>query len=215
MDFQDFLKYLPKIEKEKLLSVEAHIKMAPLERISSLNSQEYLDKNPKKAAVMMLLYPRNHETHLALIVRNSYPGIHASQIAFPGGKVEPTDIDLQHTALRETHEEIGVKPESVNVIRPFSELYIPPSNFLVSPFLGVVYDEIAFVPSPYEVKRVLELPLKDLLDDRIITQVVMSTSYAKNISVPVFNVDKYVVWGATAMMMSELKETIRKVLEIN
>ncbi|MBP8066812.1 MAG: coenzyme A pyrophosphatase, partial [Flavobacterium sp.] len=99
--------------------------------------------------------------------------------------------------------------------RPFSELYIPPSNFLVSPFLGVVYDEIAFVPSPYEVKRVLELPLKDLLDDRIITQVVMSTSYAKNISVPVFNVDKYVVWGATAMMMSELKETIRKVLEIN
>lgn len=215
MDFQDFLKYLPKIEKEKLLSVEAHIKMAPLERISSLNSQEYLDKNPKKAAVMMLLYPRNHETHLALIVRNSYPGIHASQIAFPGGKVEPTDIDLQHTALRETHEEIGVKPESVNVIRPFSELYIPPSNFLVSPFLGVVYDEIAFVPSPYEVKRVLELPLKDLLDDRIIAQVVMSTSYAKNISVPVFNVDKYVVWGATAMMMSELKETIRKVLEIN
>ena len=215
MDFQDFLKYLPKIEKEKLLSVEAHIKMAPLERISSLNSQEYLDKNPKKAAVMMLLYPRNHEAHLALIVRNSYPGIHASQIAFPGGKVEPTDIDLQHTALRETHEEIGVKPESVNVIRPFSELYIPPSNFLVSPFLGVVYDEIDFVPSPYEVKRVLELPLKDLLDDRIITQVVMSTSYAKNISVPVFNVDKYVVWGATAMMMSELKETIRKVLEIN
>ena len=212
MDFQDFLKYLPKIEKEKLLSVEAHIKMAPLERISSLNSQEYLDKNPKKAAVMMLLYPRNHETHLALIVRNSYPGIHASQIAFPGGKVEPTDIDLQHTALRETHEEIGVKPESVNVIRPFSELYIPPSNFLVSPFLGIINEEVSFVPSPYEVKRVLELPLEDLLDDRIITQVKMSTSYADNISVPVFNVDKYVVWGATAMMMSELKETIRKVL---
>lgn len=215
MDFQDFLKYLPKIEKEKLLSVEAHIKMAPLERISSLTSQEYLDKNPKKAAVMMLLYPRNHEVHLALIVRNSYPGIHASQIAFPGGKVEPTDIDLQYTALRETHEEIGVKPESVNIIKPFSELYIPPSNFLVSPFLGIVYDEITFAPSPYEVKRVLELPLEDLLDDRIITQVVMSTSYAKNISVPVFNVDKYVVWGATAMMMSELKETIRKVIEIN
>lgn len=209
----DFLKYIPKIEKEKLLSVEAHMKMAPLERVSSLSTKDYLDKNPKKAAVMMLLYPRNNKAHLALIVRNSYPGIHASQIAFPGGKVEPTDIDLKFTALRETHEEIGVSPDVIEVVRPFSELYIPPSNFLVSPFLGIVHEEITFVPSPYEVKRVLELPLKELLDDRIITKVIMSTSYAENISVPVFNVDKYVVWGATAMMMSELKETIRKVLD--
>ncbi|CAM3771539.1 hydrolase, NUDIX family protein [Flavobacterium saliperosum S13] len=212
MDFSEFLKYIPKIEKEKLLSVEAHMKMAPLERVSSLSTKDYLDKDPKKAAVMMLLYPKNNETHLALIVRNSYPGIHASQIAFPGGKVEPADIDLQFTALRETHEEIGVAPEAVQIIKPFSELYIPPSNFLVSPFLGIVDDDVTFVPSPYEVKRVLELPLRELLDDRIITKVVMSTSYADNISVPVFNVDKYVVWGATAMMMSELKETIRKVL---
>ncbi|MEW5677267.1 CoA pyrophosphatase [Flavobacterium enshiense] len=212
MDFLDFLKYLPKIEKEKLLSVEAHMKMAPLERISSLSSKDYLDKNPRKAAVMMLLYPKGNKVHLALIVRNSYPGIHASQIAFPGGKVEPSDIDLKHTALRETHEEIGIKPDLVQIVKPFSELYIPPSNFLVSPFLGIINEEVTFVPSPYEVKRVLELPLEDLLDDRIITQVVMSTSYANNISVPVFNVDKYVVWGATAMMMSELKETIRKVL---
>lgn len=212
MDFSEFLKYIPKIEKEKLLSVEAHMKMAPLERVSSLSTKDYLDKDPRKAAVMMLLYPKNKETHLALIVRNSYPGIHASQIAFPGGKVEPTDIDLQFTALRETHEEIGIVPEVVQIIKPFSELYIPPSNFLVSPFLGIVQEEVTFDPSPYEVKRVLELPLRDLLDDRIITKVVMSTSYADNISVPVFNVDKYVVWGATAMMMSELKETIRKVL---
>jgi len=212
MDFSEFLKYIPKIEKEKLLSVEAHMKMAPLERVSSLSSKDYLDKDPRKAAVMMLLYPKNNETHLALIVRNSYPGIHASQIAFPGGKVEPTDINLEFTALRETHEEIGITPNLIQVIKPFSELYIPPSNFLVSPFLGIVQEEITFNPSPYEVKRVLELPLRDLLDDRIITKVVMSTSYADNISVPVFNVDKYVVWGATAMMMSELKETIRKVL---
>lgn len=212
MDFLEFLKYIPKIEKEKLLSVEAHMKMAPLERVSSLSTKDYLDKDPRKAAVMMLLYPKNNETHLALIVRNSYPGIHASQIAFPGGKVEPTDIDLQFTALRETHEEIGVAPEAVQIIKPFSELYIPPSNFLVSPFLGIVQEEVTFIPSPYEVKRVLELPLRELLDDRIITKVMMSTSYADNISVPVFNVDKYVVWGATAMMMSELKETIRKVL---
>lgn len=212
MDFSNFLKYIPKIEKEKLLSVEAHMKMAPLERVSSLSNKDYLDKNPKRAAVMMLMYPKNNQVHLALIVRNSYPGIHASQIAFPGGKVEPSDIDLAHTALRETHEEVGIHPDIIEIVKPFSELYIPPSNFLVSPFLGIIRQEVTFVPSPNEVKRVLELPLVDLLDDSIITHVIMSTSYAKNISVPVFNVDKYVVWGATAMMMSELKETIRKVL---
>ena len=212
MDFSEFIKYIPRIEKEKLLSIEAHMKMAPLERVSSLSEKAYLDKNPKRAAVMMLLYPKGNETYLVLIVRNSYPGIHASQIAFPGGKVEPTDLDLQFTALRETYEEIGVHPDLINIVKPFSELYIPPSNFLVSPFMGIVDSEIDFLPSPYEVKKILELPLSKLLDDKIITKVVMSTSYAENIKVPVFNVDKYVVWGATAMMMSELKETIRKVL---
>ncbi|MPT34236.1 MAG: coenzyme A pyrophosphatase, partial [Flavobacterium sp.] len=91
MDFQDFLKYIPKIEKEKLLASDAHIKMAPLERISTLKEASYVDKNPRRAAVMMLFYPKNNVPHLVLIVRNSYPGIHSSQIAFPGGKVEPED----------------------------------------------------------------------------------------------------------------------------
>ncbi len=212
MLFNDFIKYIPKIEKETLLSTDAHAKMAPLERISYLKEENYRDKNPRKAAVLMLFYPKNEVTHLALIVRNSYPGVHSSQIGFPGGKVEEYDADLEETALRETHEEVGIEPQKIKIIKPFSEIYIPPSNFLVAPFMGVSHEELTFVPDLDEVKRVLEFSIVDFLDDNTITNVKMSTSYATDIEVPAFIVDKYVVWGATAMMMSELKETIKSVL---
>lgn len=212
MLFTDFIKYIPKIEKEKLLSTDAHAKMAPLERISFLKEANYIDKNPKKAAVLMLFYPKNGITHLALIVRNSYPGVHSSQIGFPGGKVEESDFNLEHTALRETHEEVGVHPEKVKIIKPFSEIYIPPSNFLVYPFMGISHEELNFIPDLDEVKRVLEFPISLFLDDATIAKVKMSTSYATDIEVPAFMVDKYVVWGATAMMMSELKENIKNAI---
>jgi 8-oxo-dGTP pyrophosphatase MutT (NUDIX family) len=212
MLFTDFVKHLPKIEKESLLSREAHIKMAPLERISYMDETHYLDKKPKKAAVLMLFYPKNQITHLALIVRNSYPGVHSSQIGFPGGKVELSDVNLAETALRETHEEVGIAPHQIKILKTFSEIYIPPSNFLVAPFMGVAYEELTFIPDPTEVKKVLELSVADFLDEQILTKVMMSTSYAAAIEVPAFQVDKYVVWGATAMMMSELKEVIKSAI---
>lgn len=212
MLFEDFIKYIPKIEKEKLLSSDAHAKMAPLERISFLKEANYIGKNPKKAAVLMLFYPKNGITHLALIVRNSYPGVHSSQIGFPGGKVELFDKDLADTALRETQEEVGVHPDKVKIIKPYSEIYIPPSNFLVYPFLGISHEELKFVPDLDEVKRVLEFPLSLFLDDNTVTKVKMTTSYATDLEVPAFMVEKYVVWGATAMMLSELKENIKSVI---
>lgn len=212
MFFKDFIKYIPKIEKEKLLSSDAHAKMAPLERISFLKEANYIGKNPKKAAVLMLFYPKNGITHLALIVRNSYPGVHSSQIGFPGGKVELFDKDLADTALRETHEEVGVHPDKVKIIKPYSEIYIPPSNFLVYPFLGVSHEELKFVPDLDEVKRILEFPLSLFLDDNTVTKVKMTTSYAADLEVPAFMVEKYIVWGATAMMLSELKENIKSAI---
>ena len=212
MLFTDFIKYVPKIQKEKLLSSDAHAKMAPLERISFLKEMNYIDKNPKRAAVLMLFYPKNSMTHLALIVRNTYPGVHSSQIGFPGGKVEIEDKDLEQTALRETHEEVGIHPEKIQVIKPFSEIYIPPSNFLVYPYMGISHEELQFIPDLVEVKRVLEFPLSLFIDDKTITQVKMTTSYATDMEVPAFMVEKYVVWGASAMMMSELKENIKSAL---
>ncbi|WP_130735896.1 CoA pyrophosphatase [Flavobacterium sp. J27] len=212
MLFQDFIKYIPKIKKEKLLAADAHAKMAPLERISFLKEVSYENKKPREAAVLMLFYPKDEVTHLALIVRNSYPGVHSSQIGFPGGKVEIEDANLEATALRETHEEVGIAPHKIEIIKPFSKVYIPPSNFLVSPFMGISHEELSFVPDHDEVKYVLEFPLLAFLDDQSITNVRMTTSYATDIEVPAFMVEKYVVWGATAMMMSELKEAVKNAM---
>ena len=212
MDFQEFLKYVPKIEAVELPASEAHFIMAPLERINSYKNQRFGDKIPKIAAVMMLFYPKNGVTHLVLIVRNSYKGVHSAQIAFPGGKFEPKDITFQNTALRETQEEIGIHSDSINVVRAFTHLYIPPSNFMVYPFLGICKEEIKFFPDIKEVADIIELSLTDFLSDEIIVSTQMQTSYADNITIPAFKINEHIVWGATAMILSELKEVLKKAL---
>lgn len=211
MDFQDFLNCIPKIESEILLGEVAHLKMMPPERKEQLYDLDFVSKNSRKAAVMMLLYPKQSITHLVLIVRNSYPGVHSSQIAFPGGKVEDIDSNFRDTALRETHEEIGVSPSTISVIRPFTEIYIPPSNFLVYPFLGFSEQELSFELQAEEVAGIIELPISEFMNDSIVIKKTMTTSYANSIDVPCFKVNEHYIWGATAMMMSELKETLKKV----
>jgi 8-oxo-dGTP pyrophosphatase MutT (NUDIX family) len=147
-----------------------------------------------------------------LIVRNSYEGVHSAQIAFPGGKFEPKDKTFEITALRETFEEIGIHPDRMEILRPFTHLYIQPSNFLVYPFLGICKEEIFFIPDSSEVAAIIELPLSVFLGDDAIVSVTISTSYASNIMVPAFKIGEHIVWGATAMMLSELKEVLKKVL---
>jgi 8-oxo-dGTP pyrophosphatase MutT (NUDIX family) len=209
MDFTDFLKYVPIIKEEKLLAEEAHLKMVPIERILEVEKFNTASNNPRKAAVMMLIYPKNDKSHLALIVRNTYPGVHSAQIGFPGGKVEIEDESLTHTALRETHEEIGIHPDNIKVIKTFTEVFIPPSNFIVAPFLGISYSELEFMEQEEEVAGIIEFPLLDFLDDKTIVNKIMNTSYGNNIEVPTFKINEHYVWGATAMMMSELKEVLK------
>jgi 8-oxo-dGTP pyrophosphatase MutT (NUDIX family) len=212
VEFHNFLKFIPKIAKETLPATNAHAKMAPIGRMDILEKLTLDNQSPKRAAVMMLFYPKQDETHLVLIVRNSYPGVHSSQIAFPGGKVELSDKNLEETALRETEEEIGVKKHQIEVIRAFTEVYIPPSNFLVSPFLGICNATLQFSLQEDEVAGIIEFPLKDFLNDEIIVTRRLKTSYSVAIDVPAFLVKEHVVWGATAMMLSELKDTIIKVM---
>ena len=212
MRFDEFLKYVPKVLNVALPARNAHAKMVPPNREELLKNTDFTKIIPKKAAVMMLFYPKGKQAHLALILRTSYNGVHSSQIAFPGGKVEPEDIDLKETAIRETHEEIGVHPNRINVVRAFTEVYIPPSNYMVHPFFGYSHDELSFEIQEDEVAGIVELPLKDFLDDKIVVTNIMKTSYAGSIEVPGFQVEEHFIWGATAMMLSELKETLKLVL---
>lgn len=209
MYFNDFKNIIPLITNLPLLASNAHLKMAPFERIDFLKNFNSESSNPKKAAVLCLFYPVNKLMHLVLIVRNSYPGVHSSQISFPGGKVEKSDENLEQTALRETFEEVGVFSDKITIIRPMTQIYIPPSNFLVAPFIGFANTTLSFTPDPKEVVKILEFSVQDLLNDATIIQTKMSTSYATNIVVPAFKVEDYLVWGATAMMLSEIKELLK------
>ena len=213
MEFIHFINNIANLKKEKLLAIDAHIKMAPLERITYLKDKSYTENEPKNAAVLILVYPKNHIAHLALIVRNTYPGVHSSQISFPGGKEELQDKTLEITALRETEEEVGIPMNKVKIIRQCSEIYIPPSNFLVTPYLGFSNENLQFIPNPEEVQRVLELPIHQLLDDKTIVQTKMTTSYATDIDVPAFLVENFLIWGATAMILNELKELFKNAME--
>ncbi|MGM8363368.1 NUDIX hydrolase [Flavobacterium sp. ARAG 55.4] len=213
MDFQHFLKIIPNLVQASLPAFASHEKMMPLERKQLLKRINLEEKHPREAAVTMLFYPKNQQTHLVLIVRNSYEGVHSAQIAFPGGKFETGDINLRETALRETEEEIGISRSKIQIVKDFSPLYIPPSNFMVYPFLGVCTEEPAFILDPEEVASIIELPLEVFQDDAILSVENLSTSYGAFIEVPAFKIDEHIVWGATAMMLSELKDVLLSVFE--
>lgn len=211
MDFDKFREYIPKILTQTLPGELSHFEMIPPERMQIFESGKIDLTNARKACVMMLLYPKNNEPHLVLIVRNSYKGVHSSQIGFPGGKVEITDVSLEDTALRETYEEIGIHRDLIQVVRPFTPIYIPPSNFKVYPFLGYADKELRFVPNDREVFGIIELPLSVLLDEKTLVSRILSTSYMDEVSVPAFKFEEYYIWGATSQMLNELKDILKKV----
>ena len=209
MIFSDFINQIEELKNKPLGGLTSQFKLAP--KLRTKFSQELIDsKNPRKAAVLALFYPdENNQTRFLLTQRASYNGTHSAQISFPGGKVEDKDINLQETALRETFEEVGVSTNSIKVIRQLSDSYIPPSNFLVTPFLGIASKKPSFIPNN-EVANLIEVLTSDLLNDNNLTSKEMETSYMKNIDVPCFKLNNYIVWGATAMMLSEIKDLLKQ-----
>ena len=208
MNFKDFTQKIEELKKKELGGLEAQFKMAPKLRLQ--HDQEKIAANkPRKAAVLVLFYPnKENETCFLLTQRASYKGVHSAQISFPGGKTEKSDKNLEQTALREALEEVGVLPSSVKIIRELTDVYIPPSNFLATPFLGFVDVRPNFVLN-HEVALVIEVLVSDLLAEETITTVTLDTSYMKKIEVPCFKINDHFVWGATGMMLSEIKELLK------
>ena len=209
MDFDLFLKNVPKIQNIRLPAQQSHLKMAPMERVKMLKLWNYADLNPKKAGVMALFYPKGNQTYLILIKRTPR-GIHSSQIALPGGQFEKTDLELQNTAVRETFEEIGVEQNKIQLVRELSEIYVPPSNFLVYPFIGHLDFEPIFIRQEDEVAEIIEIPLNDFLNLKVHTHNIKA-SYSEFPGVPSYIINDNIVWGATAMILSELRDVLMKV----
>ena len=208
MDFTSFLNNIQTIKEAQLGGLASQFRLAPKMRLN-YNEEKIAARNPKKAAVLALFYPnKDGETCFLLTQRASYKGTHSAQISFPGGKIEKSDKNLKETAIRETFEEVGVSEDSIKVIREITDVYIPPSNFLATPFIAYSEEKPELVIN-HEVDHTFDVLLKDLLDDSNISSINITTSYAKNIDVPCFKLNNYIVWGATAMMLNEIKELLK------
>ncbi|PRP66155.1 NUDIX hydrolase [Nonlabens agnitus] len=183
----------------------AQMEMAAVERLEELQNAQMASKTPKEAATMMLVYPKYDVPYFVLIERMISKGKHSGQIAFPGGRSEEEDDSHAVTALRETEEEVGILMSHQEVITAGTPVYIPPSNYLVRPFLAFAKANLSFTPQPSEVKSIIEVPLQELLDPANVSTHNLSTSYMENVDVPCFLLKDHIVWGATAMMLNEFK----------
>ena len=213
MNFDEFLKSISKIENIPLLGEASQFKMVPPFRQALLKKQKNVMKDAKRAGVLALFYPNNKgETTLVLILRNTYKGVHSAQVAFPGGKLEDQDNSLQDAALRETFEEIGVPINTIKVVKQLTEVYIPPSNFYVQPYIGVSELTPTFTKEDAEVEAIIEVPLQHFLSEKQVITKTVSTSYSVDVEVSAFKLNNHVVWGATAMMLSEIKDLLKPLL---
>ena len=213
MNFNEFLGLVSKIENIPLPAEASQFKMSPPFRAQLQAMQQEKMKRARQAGVMALFYPDVEEiTKLALILRKTYKGVHSAQVGFPGGKLEPTDKNLMEAAVRETHEEIGVHPKEITVLKQLTQVYIPPSNFYVQPFLGLAKQTPLFKKQDEEVEDILEVALTDFIDDNNVVTKSVSTSYKLHVEVPAFKLNDHIVWGATAMMLSEIKDLLKELL---
>ena len=168
--------------------------------------------NARLSAVLCLLYPENDELHMLLMKRMEDRTAHSGQVSFPGGRFEAGDGDMQTTALREAHEEVGVHPAIVDVVGALTPLYIPVSNFNVFPYVGFVNHRPDLNLNRHEVSHVIAAPLSDLLHDGRKTVADVSSPIMPGLirNVRAYRLDDgTIIWGATAMIISEL-ETILK-----
>ena len=165
-------------------------------------------KDARIAAVLILLYPYNGSIYTVLMQRPDYDGVHSGQISFPGGKKESSDENIIQTALRETNEETGVDSETISVINTLTPLFIPVSNIIVTPVVGLVKERPAFNHQPEEVVYLIEADIRRFLDPSIIKHKPFEIR-GEVIDIKYYDYDGNVIWGATAMILHELLTIIR------
>lgn len=198
LNFIEFLK-----NNNKLFGLNSQIKLAPKKNGTPFRVFSPNGKQTRKSSVMILLKPVNiDDFNILFTLRSRGLKSHSGQISFPGGQIEENETPL-NAALRETFEEIGIPHEEIEVISHLSELYVPPSNSLIYPFVGVTnFDDWKINKS--EVEEIIEVPFSFLIQtNNIIWQ--KRQFLGETIEIPCWDLNKSeVLWGATAMILSEL-----------
>jgi 8-oxo-dGTP pyrophosphatase MutT (NUDIX family) len=185
----------------------AQFLMAPMER-PRMGEALSCAAQLRQSAVLIYLFPRQDDWRIVLMKRPDYDGAHGGQVSIPGGRLEPGESHRQ-AALREFEEETGISVDGRQLLGTLSELFIPPSNFLVRPFVAYATDLPCFEPDPVEVEAIIELSVSDLMSDVSVKRGNVCLSSGQWVETPYFDVDGNLVWGATAMILSELKEILR------
>jgi 8-oxo-dGTP pyrophosphatase MutT (NUDIX family) len=206
--FQKFIQQITRQFEQPLPGKEAQLKMASLRRFLKM-SHFHPRANAIPSGVLILFYPYREDISMVLILRPNYKGAHSGQISLPGGKSEPSDASPEETALREAREEIGINPAGIVILGRLTPLYIPPSNYLVIPIVGYSKHQPQFKPDPQEVDQIIEIRLKDLLDENNIKTERFRIWFGFSIEAPCFSINGHKIWGATAMILSELIEMVR------
>jgi 8-oxo-dGTP pyrophosphatase MutT (NUDIX family) len=204
MSFQTFVKSLQKQLQQPLPGQLSHAKMAPSNR---LENELKPNERTKRSAVLILFYPYQDQIYVPLILRPKYDGVHAGQMAFPGGRYENMDKDLTQTALREAQEEIGIKAADAVIIGQLTQIYIPPSNFTALPVIGFLPYRPDFYPDSREVDTVFEVNINEMTDEKNIGTMNM-TIRGVEIQAPYYDIQTNKIWGATAVMISELLDVM-------
>jgi 8-oxo-dGTP pyrophosphatase MutT (NUDIX family) len=213
MKFSEFDTLSLRLKEMDVVGETAHEEVFP--EISKYRKQALAkNPNPKLSAVGATFYPVENQAHIVLIERQSYKGVHSGQIGFPGGKVEEIDSSFEETARRETEEEIGIPKDQLALIGQLTDVYIPPSGFLVKPFLFKLDHTPTFVAQEREVKSVMSLSVEQLLEPMLFKEGSVPTSSGVQLHNKYIPLADKKIWGATAMMLSELKILLHRAQEI-
>jgi len=204
MDAVLLQKFFSRIQHEVLPGKPSQWKMAPEGR-GDINSET----KPEQAAVVILIFPdKNKEWHILLQKRTKDQREHSGEVSFPGGKKEVSDPDLRNTAIRELNEEMGISISLEQVLCELTPIYIPVSNFKVHVFVTVLLEEPEFRINPYEVSHPILLPIYLITEEKNMTFAPVSIK-GKMLEVPCFQYQGHTIWGATAMILSELADLLR------
>ncbi|MFI5135961.1 MAG: NUDIX hydrolase [Chitinophagales bacterium] len=184
--------------------------MAPVGRLTIDQYRELRKNDPKQSAVLICMYPLNKSVYTALILRPPEQGVHSDQVSFPGGAFEDADQSLEQTALREVSEEIGIDPFTVELLGRLTPVYIPVSNYLVQPVVGFMMNQPKFNLNKSEVRRIIEADCGEFLNEVNKGKHFFKSGMGIEIEAPYYEIQQQKIWGATAMILSELEVILRE-----